>query len=157
VGLKLNGTNRLLVFADDVNLLGDNIDTIKRNTHTLIEASKVIGLEVNIEETKYTLLYRHQNSGQNHDLRIANRCLEDVEQFRYLGMVITIQNLIQEEIKRRLNLCKLATIQSRMFYLLVCCLKTKIRIYKTIILPVVLYECETWSVTLRKEHRLRVF
>jgi hypothetical protein len=49
----------------------------------------------------------------------------------------------------------LATIQSRTFCLLVCCLK--IRIYKTIILPVVLYGCETWSLTLREEHRLRVF
>jgi hypothetical protein len=53
----------------------------------------------------------------------------------------------------------LATIQSRTFCLLVCCLKTKtkIRIYKTIILPVVLYGCETWSLTLREEHRLRMF
>jgi hypothetical protein len=49
VGLKLNGTHLLLVYVDDVNLLGDNIDTIKRNTRTLIDASKEIGLEVNRE------------------------------------------------------------------------------------------------------------
>jgi hypothetical protein len=47
VGLKLNGTHQLLIYADDVNLLGDNIDTIKRNTQTLTDASKAIGLEVN--------------------------------------------------------------------------------------------------------------
>jgi hypothetical protein len=51
----------------------------------------------------------------------------------------------------------IATINSRSFCFLICCLKTKIRIYKTIILPVVLYGCETWSLTLRQEHRLRVF
>jgi hypothetical protein len=49
VGLKLNGTHQLLVYADDVNLLGDNMDTIKRNTETLIDTSKEVGLEVNRE------------------------------------------------------------------------------------------------------------
>jgi hypothetical protein len=55
VGLKLNGTHQLLAYADDVNLLGDNIDTINKNTETLIDASKEVGLEVNIEKTKYML------------------------------------------------------------------------------------------------------
>jgi hypothetical protein len=51
-----------------------------------------------------------------------------------------------------------ATVGSRTFFLLVCCQKNlKIRIYKTIILPVVLYGCETWSLKLREEQRLRVF
>jgi hypothetical protein len=53
VELKLHGTHQLLVYADDVNLLGDNIDTIKKNTGTSIEASKAVGLEVNAEKTKY--------------------------------------------------------------------------------------------------------
>jgi hypothetical protein len=50
-GLKLNGTYQLLFYADDLNLLGDNIDTIKRNTQTLIDASKEVGLKVNTEKT----------------------------------------------------------------------------------------------------------
>jgi hypothetical protein len=44
VGLKLNGTHQLLAFADDVNLLGDNIETINRNTETLTDTSKEVGL-----------------------------------------------------------------------------------------------------------------
>jgi hypothetical protein len=49
------------------------------------------------------LLSHHQNAGQNHDLKIDNRCFENVAQFRYLGTTTTNQNLIQEETKRRLN------------------------------------------------------
>jgi hypothetical protein len=57
-GLKLNGTHQPLTYADDVNLLGDNIDTINKNIQTLIDASKEVGLEVNIEETKYMSVSR---------------------------------------------------------------------------------------------------
>jgi hypothetical protein len=102
VRLKLNGTYQLLVYVD-VNLLGDDIITIKKSTHTLIDISKEVGLEVNTEKIKYMSLSRHQNAGQNHDIKIGNRWFENVAQFRYLGMTITNQNLIQEEIKRRLN------------------------------------------------------
>jgi hypothetical protein len=59
VGLKLNGTHQLLAYADGVNLLEDNIDTIKKNTETLIDASKEVGLEMNKEKTKYMLLSHH--------------------------------------------------------------------------------------------------
>jgi hypothetical protein len=61
VGLKLNGTHQLLAYSDDVNLLGDNIDTIKKNKETLIDASKQVSLEINVEKTKYMLLSRQQN------------------------------------------------------------------------------------------------
>jgi hypothetical protein len=71
-GLKLNGTHQLLVYAD-VKPLGDNIDTTKKNTETVIDASKDVGLEVNTEKSKYMLLPHHQNSGKNHDTKIANR------------------------------------------------------------------------------------
>jgi hypothetical protein len=78
VGLKLHGTHQLLAYADDVDLLGDNIDTVEKNTETLIDASKVVGLEMNVEKTKYMLLARHQNAGQNQDIKIANMSFENL-------------------------------------------------------------------------------
>jgi hypothetical protein len=69
VGLKFNGTHQLLAYADDVNLLGDNIETINKNTETLINASKEVGLEENIEKTKYMLVSHDQNAGQIWDIK----------------------------------------------------------------------------------------
>jgi hypothetical protein len=61
-----------------MNLLGDNIDTIKKNTENLTGAIKEVGPEVNAKNTKYMLLSCHQNARQNHDIKIANRSSENV-------------------------------------------------------------------------------
>ena len=55
-GLKLNGTHQLLFFADDVNILGGSVHTVKKNAETLLVASKEIGLEVNVDKTKYMVM-----------------------------------------------------------------------------------------------------
>jgi hypothetical protein len=95
-----------------------------------------------VDKTRYMLLSRHQNVGQNWDIKIANRSFKNVSQFKYeyLGMTVTNQNLIQEEIKRRLNSGS-ACYHSVQNFLSSRLLpkNLKLRIYKTIILPVVLY------------------
>jgi hypothetical protein len=80
VGLKLYGTHRVLAYADEVNLLGANIYTIKKNTETLTDASKEFGLEINVEIAKYMLLSHHQNESQNRDVRVANTIFQIVSQ-----------------------------------------------------------------------------
>jgi hypothetical protein len=73
MGLKLNGTHQLLAYADDVNLLGDDVDTIKKNTETLIDASKEVGLEVNVEKSKYSKTCPRQNrKGPNIFSKLGN-------------------------------------------------------------------------------------
>jgi hypothetical protein len=137
VGLKLNGTFQLLAH-DNGNLLGDNTDTIKKITETLMNACNEVGLEVNIEKTKYMLVSHYQNAGQDRDMKIANRSFENKSQFKYLGMTVTNTNLIHEEIKRRLN-CGNACYLSFQNLLSYCLLSKnlKIGIYKIIIFPVV--------------------
>jgi hypothetical protein len=112
MGLKLNGTHQLLTYADHVNLLGDNTDTIKKYKENL----RVIGLEIKKKILIQEGIKKKLNSGK--------ACCHSV------------QNLLSSHLLLK---------------------NVNIRIYKTIILLVVLYGCETWSLTLREEHRLTVF
>ena len=115
-------------------------------------------MEVSADKTKYMVMFRDQNAGQNHSVRIDNSTFERVEEFKYMGTTLTIQNSIAEEIKSRLrsgNACY-HSVQNLLSSRLLS-RKLKIKIYRIIILPVVLYGCEAWSLTLREERKLRVF
>jgi len=58
--------------ADDANILGRSVHTVKKNTESLVVASKEIGLEVNADKTKYMVMSRDQNTGRSHDMKTDN-------------------------------------------------------------------------------------
>jgi hypothetical protein len=99
-----------------------------------------------------------KNAVQKHRMKIANWSFEGVAKFKYLGRTLTDQNCVQEEIKSSLhsgNACYHSIQSLRSSSLL--SRNIKVKIYKIIILSVVLYGCETWSLALREDHRLRMF
>jgi len=104
------------------------------------------------------VMYRDRNAGRSHNIKTDNSAFERLGKFKYLGTTLADRNSIKEEIKSRLksgNACY-HSVQN----LLSSSWLSKnimIKIYRTIILSVVLYGCETWSLTLRVERRLKVF
>jgi hypothetical protein len=100
-GLKLNGTHQLLAYADDVDILGGSIHTLKENAEALVAATFETGLEVSADKTKYMVMSRDQNAGRIHSVRTDSSTFEKVDEFKYLGTTLTNQNSIVEEIKSR--------------------------------------------------------
>ena len=108
--------------------------------------------------TKYLIKSRDQSAGRNHNMKTDNKSSVGVEQLKHLSTTVTNVNFIQKEIKSSLksgNACY-HSVQNLMSSRLLS-KNIKIGIYRNIILPAVLYGCETWSVILREKRRLRVF
>ena len=140
--LKLNGTYQLLVYAYDINILGGSVHTIKENAEALVVAGKEIKLGVNADKTKYMVMSRDQNAERSHNIKTDNSSFERLVPFKHLGSNLTDQNSIEEEINRRIksgNACyhSIYNILSSSLF----SKNIKIKIHRTIILPVILYGC----------------
>jgi hypothetical protein len=98
--LKLNGIHQLLVYDDDVYILGGSIHTIKKNAEALLVVSKETGIEVNADETNCMVMSRDKNAGRSYGIKTDDSSFERVEEFKYLGTNLTSQ---KEEIKTRLK------------------------------------------------------
>jgi hypothetical protein len=121
-GLKLNGIQQLLAYADNVNIVTENPDTIKKHREGLLDASKEVGLEVNPEKSKYMLMSCYQKAGQKHSIKIVNRYFADVAKFKYLGTTLTHQIAGMKRLTADLIQGMLATIWFTGFCPPACCL-----------------------------------
>jgi hypothetical protein len=102
--LEMNGTPQFLVYADEINNLGENTNATKRNREALLEdSSREVSLEIKAK-TKYRVASRHQNAGQNHNFLMHNKFFENVAKLKFVETKVTNENCIQEEIKSKLNL-----------------------------------------------------
>jgi hypothetical protein len=125
-------------------ILGGSVHTMKEIAEALLVASKEIGLEVNGDKPRYMVMSRDQTVRRIHNMKIDIGSFVRVNEFKYLGTTLINQNSIQEEIKGRLksgNACYHSVHNLLCFRLL--SKNLKINIYRTIILPVFLYGCET--------------
>jgi len=137
--------------------LGGSVHIIKKYTKAFFFGSKGIGLDVNVDKTKYMVMSRDQNAGRNHSVRIDNCTFERMEEFKYLVTTLTNQNSIQKEMKSKLkpwNACY-PSVQNLLSSSLLS-KNLKIKVYRIIILPLVLCGCQTWSLTLREKRKMKV-
>ena len=95
--LKLNWKHHVLVYADDVNSMGKNINTITKNTVTILATNKAVGLEENAEET----MNKMKDSVKMHNKSFAN-----VQTFKDFGTALTNQDRMHEKIKRQIKFRK---------------------------------------------------
>ena len=82
--MKLNDTRQLMVYADDVNILGGRVHTIQENAEALVVAGRENGVEENADKTKYMVTSRDQNTGRSHSIKTDNSSFERVEELKYL-------------------------------------------------------------------------
>jgi hypothetical protein len=101
--MKSDGKHLLLAYTNDVNIEGENIVALKKNTEALLDSSKEVGLEENPEKTKYVLISHSQKIGPKHSIKIV-KSFADVANFKYLGTTLIDKNCMYEVIKSRLSL-----------------------------------------------------
>ena len=78
-------THQVLVYANDVNILGGSVHPVKRNAVALVVAGKEIGLDVNVDKVKYMVMSRYRRVGRSHSTKINNSSFKRVEEIRHLG------------------------------------------------------------------------
>lgn len=157
IGITINNERiNALAYADDIAVLAEDVQGAEALTASIDEHSRRYGMEISAQKTKIMTLSRNECTYEASC--INGMQIDKVAKFKYLGSTITDKNEMDEEIKERLGA------GNRCYYSLIDLFKgkrisktTKLRIYNSIIKPVVTYGCQTWSLTKTQEKKMFVF
>ena len=151
-------TSQLLGYADDLDMVGRNVDIVKENYTKLDSSASIYGLEVNERKTKYMVTSSSRYRSPNQMLVVGGKHFEEVNSFVYLGSLVNSENNIGEEIRRRV------TLGNRSFYSLQKLFRSKTlhrnlkcQLYRSLVRPILAYGSEAWCMTQTDEQTLLVF
>lgn len=162
-GTLLNKSHQCLAYADDILLIARSRKKLEEVAGDLFKTAKQIGLQINKSKTKYMELKNKQGENRQNNLRVQMgeegvQEFEEVEEYMYLGVLIT--NKCKEEREIDLRIAKgsrCAGSVNRIIRSKNVSRNTKLRIYKTILRPTVLYSSETWTMTKKTQYSLEVW
>uniref|UniRef100_A0A8D9EGY4 Craniofacial development protein 2 n=1 Tax=Cacopsylla melanoneura TaxID=428564 RepID=A0A8D9EGY4_9HEMI len=147
---------QLLAYADDIAIMGENREEIERCMIVLERETNKVGLEINKEKTEYMIVGR--NASQTTTVNVNGNNYKMVNSFKYLGTQLNSHNNIEEEIKIRIvNANRSFFALHNLFKSKISSRKSKMKIYKAVIIPVLTYGCETWPLTKQTEYKLQTF
>ena len=143
-----------LDFADDLAIVSDSIDKMQNKTSQLKDISERVGLFINTNKTKTMKI----NINDNATVNLENESLEEVDNFTYLGSVVSKNGGTEEDINERLKKARASYgMLNKVWRSASINTKTKVRIFNAVVKSVLLYGSESWSLTKKLESKLQVF
>ncbi|KAL1462186.1 hypothetical protein WDU94_014046 [Cyamophila willieti] len=156
-GINMGQKINILAYADDIVLIAESEEGLKTLARTLVEEASPVGLEINVGKTKYMYFTREERR-RKEKLDIGEDKYERVDKFRYLGSNLDEKNRMEEEILEKIKIGNRTRFAlKKMMSSKLLSRTSKVRIYKSLILPVLLYGAEMWTLTKKMENELRVF
>ena len=143
-----------LAYADDVDLMASSFAETQRKLVELSTAASMVGLSINESKTKLMKVHRNSELVEDH-VACGGLQIEAVDNFKYLGSIVTNRNCIEEEILTRLAAGTRCTYAFKNIFVKKWLSRAaKVEIYEKVIRPVVLFGCEVWTLTQKLEKRL---
>jgi len=159
-GANINGRRvNNLRFADDIDLVAELLEEAQRLLNKVDEKSSQFGLEISETKTEWLLMSRRTDAETAHEqITLRGKPLNRVDKFKYLGSTISSDNECEHDIKiRTASALNSMSSLDKIWRNPKISIETKKRLYKTLILPIALYGCETWILKKNTENKLLVF